>query len=52
MSAVFSVNAFEWHVYCETTNGMTGNQQLTNAFIQAQSGVTITIHKGDRKSVV
>ena len=46
MFAVITANAFEWHVYCETTNGMTGNQQLTNAFIQAQSGDTITIHKG------
>lgn len=46
MFAVLSANAFEWHVYCETANGMTGNQQLTNAFIQAQSGDTITIHKG------
>jgi hypothetical protein len=44
--AVITANAFEWHVYCETTNGMTGNQQLTNAFIQAKAGDTITIHKG------
>ena len=41
-----SAMAKELHVYSETVNGMTGNQQLTNAFIQAQSGDTITIHKG------
>lgn len=36
----------EWHVYAHEVDGMTGNQQLTNAFIQAQSGDTITIHEG------
>ena len=36
----------EWHVYSDVRNGLTGNQQLTNAFIQAKSGDTITIHAG------
>lgn len=45
-SVLNPVTAKEWHVYAEPVNGVTGNQQLTNAFIQAQSGDTITIHKG------
>ena len=36
----------EWHVYSDVRDGRTGNQQLTNAFIQAKSGDTITIHAG------
>lgn len=36
----------DWPVYSEVRDGMTGNQQLTNAFIQAKAGDTITIHAG------
>ena len=43
---MFAAHATEWHVYSETRNGLTGNQQLTNAFIRAQANDTITIHAG------
>ena len=36
--------AKEWHVYSTEVDGATGCQQLTNAFAQAKSGDTITIH--------
>lgn len=36
----------EWHVYSDTRDGLSGTQQLTNAFKRAQSGDTITIHEG------
>lgn len=42
----FCASATEWHVYSAETGGMTGTQQLTNAFKRAQSGDTITIHAG------
>jgi hypothetical protein len=41
-----AVFAAQWHVYSTVVGGMTGNQQLTNAFAKAQSGDTITIHAG------
>ena len=44
--AVLGARAEEYHVYSELKDGLTGNQQLTNAFAKAQSGDTITIHKG------
>ncbi len=44
--AASSFAAAEWHVYSEIKDGMTGNQQLTNAFAKAVSGDTITIHAG------
>lgn len=46
LAASGSVCAAEWHVYSEPINGMTGVQQLTNAFARAVSGDTITIHAG------
>ena len=49
LSCVFALtvaHATEWHVYTETVDGLTGNQQLTNAFARAVSGDTITIHGG------
>lgn len=42
----FCASAREWHVYSAETDGMSGTQQLTNAFKRAQSGDTITIHAG------
>lgn len=39
-------SATEWHVYSDTRDGLSGTQQLTNAFKRAQSGDTITIHAG------
>ena len=48
-AAVLAANAVyanEWHVYSSDVDGMTGNQQLTNAFTNAQAGDTITIHAG------
>lgn len=42
----FCASATEWHVYSDETDGMTGTQQLTNAFKRAQNGDTITIHAG------
>ena len=44
--AVLGARAEEYHVYSEVKDGLTGNQQLTNAFAKAQSGDIITIHKG------
>ena len=44
--AVLGARAEEYHVYSELKDGLTGNQQLTNAFAKAQSGDIITIHKG------
>lgn len=41
-----AVAADEWHVYSDMRDGLTGTQQLTNAFRRAQSGDTITIHPG------
>ena len=41
-----TVGATEWNVYSTEVGGATGCQQLTNAFAQAKSGDTITIHAG------
>lgn len=44
--ALFSAQAAEWHVYSDTREGLSGTQQITNAFACAQDGDVITIHPG------
>lgn len=46
LSSAQVYSATEWHVYSDTRDGLSGTQQLTNAFKRAQSGDTITIHTG------
>lgn len=46
IAAAAAVRAAEWHVWPDEVDGMTGNQQLTNAFTKAVSGDVITIHEG------
>ena len=46
LSSAQVYSATEWHVYSDTRDGLSGTQQLTNAFKRAQRGDTITIHKG------
>lgn len=41
-----AAGAADWPVFSYEKDGMTGNQQLTNAFTKAQAGDTITIHAG------
>jgi hypothetical protein len=45
-TAARAIWATEWNVYAYAVSGMTGEEQLTNAFANAQAGDTITIHEG------